>query len=276
MPLALVTGLTGFIGSHLGKALVQNKWTVQPVKRTSLFLAFTHAATADAVIHLATNYGRDNDPAGHMVEDNVQFPLRLLEESIARRVPVFLNIDTSFTADYPYQRPYTVSKKQFAQWGDVCCKGTDTKFVNLMLHIVYGPGDNPKKFVPSIVQQCLAGGEIKLTPGAQRKDFTHVDDVVSAILHVLETVCLTWSHYTNLDCGTGVATSVREIVQLIHRLTLSKATLNFGALPYRDNELMLLCADTVALQLIGWKAKVNLEDGLRALCGAKREVLELG
>jgi nucleoside-diphosphate-sugar epimerase len=276
MPLALVTGLTGFIGGHLGRALVQERWAVKHVERCSPFLAFTKAETADAVIHLATNYGRDNDPAGRMVEDNVQFPLRLLEESIAREVPLFVNIDTSFTVDYPYQRPYTVSKKQFAQWGDVCCKNTRTKFVNLMLHIVYGPGDNAKKFVPSIIQQCLAGGEIKLTPGEQKKDFTYVGDVVKAIQCLLRSVDDTWAHFTTVDCGTGEAVSVREVVSLIHRITLSTATLNFGALPYRDNELMFLQADNRVLNSLGWCVGIPLEDRLRALCGLGCSALELG
>jgi len=89
--------------------------------------------------------------------------------------------------------------------------------------------------------------------------------VVSAILHVLNTVDPTWRHYTTLDCGTGEAVSVREVVSLIHRLTLSTATLNFGALPYRENELMLIQANPAALRELGWTVNVPLETGLRSL-----------
>jgi nucleoside-diphosphate-sugar epimerase len=228
-------------------------------------LAFGSQQTADAVIHLATNYGRNDELGSRMLEDNTLFPLRLLEEAIVRYVPIFINIDTSFNINYPYQRPYTVSKKQFAQWGEVLCKGTETKFINLTLHIVYGPGDSVKKFVPSIICQCLASGEITLTLGEQKKDFTHVEDVVSAIIRLLANVDSTWKHYSDVDCGTGNAVSIREIVELIHRLTKSKATLKFGALPYRDNELMFLQADTTILNSLGWKVTIPMETRLQTL-----------
>ena len=79
-------------------------------------------------------------------EDNTLFPLGLLERAVAKKVPAFINTDTCFTTDYKYLRPYTLSKKQLVQWGQILTEGTNTKFVNFVLQHPYGPGDRPTKF----------------------------------------------------------------------------------------------------------------------------------
>jgi len=50
---------------------------------------------------------------------------------------------------------------------------------------------------------------------------------------------------------------------MVHRMSGSVAELHFGALPYREGEIMSSKADTLALQRLGWSAVTSLEDGLR-------------
>jgi len=280
---ALVTGATGFIGGHVVRALHAAGWRVHALARATSDVGGLKAAgvtvhdaagdpdavfTAgplDAVLLLAASYGRGAESPSATLAANVRFPLTLLERAVAATVPVVVHADTCFTPDYKYLRPYTLSKKQFAQWGRVLADGTATRFVNLVLQHPYGPGDRVGKFVPGMLRECLdAAGDIALTLGEQRKDFVYVGDVAAAFLAVLDNLGKLPAGAVDLECGTGQAVSIRAFVETIHRLTGSRAALRFGALPYRDGEIMLSQADPTALRALGWEARVALDDGLRA------------
>ena len=284
----LITGLTGFVGSHVARLLVRSGWVVHGLKRatssidglkdvsdqiefhdierTPLDDLFARVPKWDAVIHVATNYGRGNESPSALAKDNTHFPLGLLERAVARKVPAFINTDTCFTTDYKYLRPYTLSKKQLVQWGQILTEGSQTKFVNLELQHPYGPGDRPTKFVPAMAKQCLEStGTIDLTPGDQRKDFVYVGDVAEAYQLVLEKLDRLPAGFTQFEVGSGKAVAIRQFVELLHRLTHSKAKLNFGGLKYREAEMMFSQADSSPLHALGWRPIVSLEEGLLRL-----------
>jgi nucleoside-diphosphate-sugar epimerase len=274
----LVTGATGFVGGHVVRTLAAAGWQIHAVKRpTSDVSGLTGLATfhdvhdlpqdlfscVQAVVHAATNYGRGEDPPSTLAADNTHFPLRLLERAVAAKVPRFINTDTCFTTDYKYLRPYTLSKKQFVQWGRILCDGSGTKFVNLVLQHPYGPGDRPTKFVPAMIRECLTStGEIKLTPGEQRKDFVYVGDVAEAYRVVLETAADLPAGFSEFEVGSGAAIPIRQFVETVHKLTKSRAKLNFGGLQYRDGEILFSQASIERLAALGWSPVTSLEDGL--------------
>src|SRR5262249_21684982 len=152
--LVCITGVTGFIGSHLARALVREGWKVHGVKRSASELSRLREAAGrvvfhdvdrepvdallpqpcpDAVVHLATNYGRDGAPPSQVARDNTLFPLTLLEAALRRGVPLFVHADTCFTPQYRHLQAYTLSKRQFAAWGKALADGA-TRFVNLELY----------------------------------------------------------------------------------------------------------------------------------------------
>ena len=284
----LITGLTGFVGSHVASLLVRSGWQVHGLKRSTSSLeslqdtaeritfhdlnrepldeTFAAAPKWDAVIHIATNYGRGNESPSKLSEDNTLFPLGLLERAVAKKVPAFINTDTCFTTEYKYLRPYTLSKKQLVQWGQILTDGTNTKFVNFVLQHPYGPGDRPTKFIPAMAKQCLEStGTIDLTPGDQRKDFIYVGDVAEAYQLILDKLDRIPLGVTHFEVGSGKAVSIRNFVELLHRLANSKAKLNFSGLKYRDAEIMFSQADSSPLHALGWRPIVSLEEGLLRL-----------
>jgi nucleoside-diphosphate-sugar epimerase len=284
MRVACVSGVTGFLGSHLARSLLRRGWEVRGLKRSTsdlsrlrdvaervkfydvdretLDAAFAGPAP-DAVVHLATSYGRQNEPPADVVAVNVVFPLGLLDRAIRAGVRTFVNAANTYTLDYKYLQSYTLSKQQFTEWARLLTPPV-MHFINLRLFHPYGPGDHPSKFVPHIVRSCLAqGGDIPLTPGEQRKDFLHVRDFVSAVHTLLDAPEHLAAGFCSLDCGSGRAVSIREFVETVHRLTGSRATLRFGALPYRENEIMFSQADSSALRGLGWEQKVPLEQGIK-------------
>jgi nucleoside-diphosphate-sugar epimerase len=142
----------------------------------------------------------------------------------------------------------------------------------LKLFHPYGPGDRADKFVPWIVRQCRASkGEIALTRGEQQKDFIYVDDVVRAVHVILKKQEEMPTGFTEFECGRGAAVTIRQFVESVHRQTKSRAALNFGALPYRENEIMFSQADITKLQALGWCPEVGVEAGVRQMLQATCE-----
>jgi len=286
MKQVLVTGATGFMGKHLVRSLIAEGYHVIATHRIGSDLTgFANMQDAlewvemdstdtwckslcdkpnwDTVIHLATDYGRQSDTVASIVATNVLFPIRLLEIAIERRVELFVNTDTCFSVDYPYLRPYTLSKKQFAKWGEVLTDNTDTRFLTLELQHPYGPGDGPGKFVPWIIDQCLHSSEpIRLTSGRQEKDFIFVDDVINAYLTLIRRWREIASETLVIPCGTGKPISVRDLVECVHRQCSSDAKLEFGALPDRPREIMRSVADISILSQLGWTPVTSLAEGI--------------
>jgi CDP-paratose synthetase len=282
---ALITGITGFLGSHVARRLVQDGWQVVGLKRSTSNIkklediagkitfhdidaepitgVFSEDNRFDAILHFATEYGRDRSGSSPLLKSNVHFPLQIWEQAVQSRVPVFINADTCYTLEYKHLQNYTLSKKQFAQWGNLLATSA-SKFINMILQHPYGPGDGESKFVPFIVKQCRESTEeIKLTPGGQQKDFLYIDDFLDAITVLLQKADTLPNSYTDIECGSGHASSIREFVTKVHQLSKSKARLHFGALPYRENEIMFSQADTGILQSMGWAPRVSLEEGIQ-------------
>ena len=120
----ILSGATGFLGSHLLEAMVANDINVIAIKRKiSNMWRVDHLVnqvqwinaddqpledafageTIDAVIHTACNYGRDGLLASTVVETNVLFSLRLLEAAVKFQASVFLNTYSFFNSDVKVQ-----------------------------------------------------------------------------------------------------------------------------------------------------------------------------
>ncbi len=299
MKVAVITGATGFIGSHLARRLIERGWKVHGLKRmtssmelvsdfsqqiqwhnvdeTPMNVIWDSVGLADVVFHLATEYGREKQPMSSIASANLLFPLRLLEQAEVHNVPLFVATDTCFPATYPYLRNYTLSKKQFAQWGNVWAQEAGKRFVNLVLQNPFGPGDRAGKFVPWIIDQCLQNVEqIELTSGRQQKDFVFIDDVVGALIILHEQQEQLPDGFSNISCGSGKAIELRQFIEAVHSVSGSSSNLEFGALSDRAGELAFSCADTEALNRLGWTAKFSLIDGIRETIQAVADAQNCG
>jgi len=68
--------------------------------------------------------------------------------------------------------------------------------------------------------------------------------------------------YTELQVATQTLVTIRHLVEMMKEMTGSVSQLNFGAIPYRKNELMRSLTDNSALIRLGWRPAYSLEQGL--------------
>lgn len=294
--IVLLTGATGYLGSHLARSFIAEGHDVIALKRQTSSLQrlegieerlifydiesvdlekpFQEHGPIDAVVHTATCYGRAGESLREIFSANTLFPLRLLEMAALFKVDIFLNTDTFFNTDSiacPYLNGYSLSKKHFTEWGRQFSEGNQIRFVNVRLEHIYGPGDDSLKFTTWVVEKCLANvSELKLTCGEQKRDFIYVDDVVTGYNTLISMSESLEKGYQEIGLGRGHSRTVREFVETVHCLSKSNTQLNFGALPYRQFEIMQSQANTKKLELLGWRSVVDLNDGVQAMINFSR------
>lgn len=283
MSVVLLTGATGFLGSHILSALLENNVDVVALKRSSSDMwRIKHLAdrvrfydvdqvpvdkafaenSIDTVIHTACQYGRKNEPIAEIVESNLMFGLNVLEAAVNHKTSLFVNTDSFLKKNIS---AYSLSKKQFVEWthrfsGDIAV-------ANMKVEHMYGPKDDANKFVSWFISELdKKTPEIKLTKGVQLRDFIYIDDVVSAYLCVLKNSAKI-KGFQEFEIGTGMSVSVKEFIERLKSIydkTVAKTdvVLNFGAIPYRESEVMSMTVDTKKIKAFGWDIKTLPEKGL--------------
>lgn len=282
-PTALLTGATGFLGSHLLEALLKQGYSVVVLKRsTSDLWRIEHLAgqcksydvdtqpielafkeqRIDCVIHTACHYGRNASAISEVVESNLIFGLKVLEAAVNHQVATFINTDSLLPRDL---NAYSLSKKQLVDW--LKQQSSKIQVINLQLEHMYGPKDDSTKFIAWLVTQLKQNApEINLTSGIQKRDFIYIDDVVSAFLCVLQSATGLPS-FSEFEVGTGESIEVKTFVENLKQVFEQRngptnTQLNFGAVPYRQGEIMEFKVDNQVLRQLGWEPKVSLSQGL--------------
>ena len=277
MKTILITGINGFLGSKLAKALstryniIGLEYSMENLFRLSKCNYKLYAARdgipetmfteqhIDIVVHTATYYGKNNEDFNQMFYANLFSPFNLLDESINQGCQLFINTDTVLDR---FVSTYALTKRQFQEW--LYLRKNEIKVINMQLEHFYGPGASPTNFITSMIQ-VLKNNEpqIDLTLGEQLRDFVYIDDVVNAYLAVIGKQHLISDPYSSFQVCTNQLISIKELMNLLKDLTKSSSILNFGAIPYRETELMHSQTDNTALRGIGWKPSCTISEGLK-------------
>ncbi len=163
---------------------------------------------------------------------------------------------------------YSASKVAAWAFGRVAFNAWGMPVVWVRPFQVYGPGQHARAFVPSAIRAALAGEDFSMTPGEQRRDFVYVEDVVEGMVAA---VTAPGVEGRALDLGTGQLYRLLDVVEYIWTLTRARGRILAGALAYRPGEVEALAANVERTRrLMGWVARVGLEEGLRRTVRAFR------
>lgn len=283
METILITGINGFLGSHLAIQLKNNyniiglEYSLENLHRVSSENFEIYLSDEDslnkvfskyniyAIIHVATIYRNNDEPILNLLKTNINLPIRLLELANHFKIKLFINTDSFFNNSkysYSYLAHYTLSKKHSLEWIKLFSNDSVCNIINMKIFHMYGENDSPGKFITSVTKKIINNEKsIDFTLGNQTRDFIYVKDVVNAYEFVLNPK-LNLKKYQEFEVASGLSISVKNFISLIKTKSKSNTQLNFGKLPYRKGEIMVSKSDNLSLNKIGWRPMYSLAKGV--------------
>ncbi|MFI3300980.1 MAG: NAD(P)-dependent oxidoreductase [Candidatus Gastranaerophilales bacterium] len=152
---------------------------------------------------------------------------------------------------------YGEGKNVIYKLANAFCKQNDMDFKCARIFNVYGQSERAQRLMPSVINSCLKGEDVKVSDCLKFQDYLHVEDMANGIVTLFESEL-----YGAVNICSGEAIQLRKIVERIAELTEFKGEILWGAIPaaFGDN---LVVGNNEKLKSIGWTPKYNLEEGLK-------------
>ncbi|HWB19059.1 MAG TPA: GDP-L-fucose synthase [Phycisphaerales bacterium] len=242
----------------------------------------------EVVIHLAAEVGgigANMQSPGRFFFANMAMSMHLIEGARKHGVRKFVQVGTicsypkfcpvpfseeNLWAGYPEETnaPYGIAKKAAGVMLDAYCRQYGLAGAYVLPVNLYGPHDNfdPRSshVIPALIRKCVEAQEQSADhimcwgTGSASREFLYVDDAAEGIVLAAEKM----SEPTPINLGTGMEISIRELVQLIARLTGFTGEIRWDST--KPDGQPRRCLDTrKAEKLLGFKAKVGFEKGLK-------------
>ena len=222
-----------------------------------------------------------------MLHSNIIFPTKILDSVVRNKVKYFLNTgtfteylldenQTNISSNIFPKNLYSTSKVSFEQILKFYIGNYHLNAITLKLFAPYGYGDNPKKFIPYLINSAIKGEEAEVSDGYQKWDYVYVKDIAKAYLKGVEYLINDRKEYDVFNIGSGETHGLREIGEIIKSIN-NNFQIKWGAKPYRKNEVFYAKADiTHSINTLGWQPEYNLKDGIYETYEKYKEELKNG
>ena len=129
---------------------------------------------------------------------------------------------------------------------------------------LFGPLQGGKKFIPYVIDSLKQNAPLNVTPCEQKRDFIYADDFAWAIGELLKNHQKAVGQIVNVSSGESL--SLKSIIEHCRKVIGSKSEVNYGAIPYRENEMMdLRCSVRKLESIIGQPVKFDMLNRLEKL-----------
>lgn len=167
--------------------------------------------------------------------------------------------------------PYAAAKWASSAYGRMFARLYGVPVVNVRVFMTYGPGQDTRKLIPYVTLSLLRQQSPDLSSGSWEADWVYVDDVISGLVAA---ACIRNVPERTIDLGSGSLVSVRDIVEHLVRLTGSRAAPKFGAVPDRPLEQVRVADVAAAQSALSWSPTVSMIEGLRRTVDAYKQSLK--
>jgi CDP-paratose synthetase len=283
----LISGASGYIGSHLLKKIDTNKYELcilvrkqlKDISINSVVIDTTktgwkkqvHSFNPEVVLHLASHLTSSDDESqiDKLIDANISFGTHLLDALKGTSVNTFINTGTF--AEYHMRDGkktpaylYAATKTAFCSIIDYYQAVIGYRVFNIILYTVYGGTHSAKKLIDYIFESLDQSKSVNMTPGEQVLDFIHIDDVVDFYKTLLSNLGNFKNNYNEIHIGNGDGITPKRIAGLMETITGKKTNINWGGLPYRPNDTMFSVAPKeLSGHQIGWEPSLTIEEGIR-------------
>jgi UDP-glucose 4-epimerase len=226
------------------------------------------------VFHLAAHgaYSWQADTA-RILRTNFMGTVGLLDACLAAGCEGFVNTGSSSEYGWKDHPPaedeplepnsqYAVAKAAATHYCRLAARTKNARVVTLRLYSVYGPWEEPARFVPTLAVRGMAGGLPPLVDPEVARDFVYVDDVCDAYLTAIAAPLPEPGPVYNV--GTGVQVRIREAVESARNVLRISAEPEWGTMPNRKWDTQVWVSDSRKIQReLGWRATHTFEQGFR-------------
>ena len=279
----IVTGATGFIGSHLCNVLhnlgaevsgidlnTKSLWNsskiklfdidLQDLNDTSLLI---NKIRPEIIFHLAglVDTRQEKDAILPTLKNNLVVTVNIL---LALEGIEISRIILAGSSEIPGMNespnsPYSASKLAMISYADMFNELFKLPIVVAKPHLIYGPGQASSKLIPYIINSYLQNQPPKLSSGKRICDMVYIKDVIRGLLFM--------SREPNaigkkLDLGSGKGISIREIALLISTLMKCDIDPIFGSVPDRVGDFPQIANIELSREILGWEPKWTQVKGL--------------
>ncbi|UZE92134.1 MAG: NAD-dependent epimerase/dehydratase family protein [Methanosarcinales archaeon] len=284
----MVTGCSGFIGTHLARRLLNDGFHVIGYDMNKSSIAdpnfeFIQGDILDmeklqksmdgceSVFHLAaqTSVPKSTSDPFHDFKTNAEgvFNVLLAAKEQGAKV-IYTSTSTVYgLADMPTNESQTLKPISFygasKAAGDLYCFafhhtfGLDTAI--LRLYNVYGPGNSKGVMYDLFKKLERDPSHLEVIgTGLQRKDYVYIDDVIDALLVAYERGVSGEAY----NVGNGVSTTVNDVVRIILDVLQLRPEITYTGQSWKG-DVESAQADISKFKSLGWHPKVSIEDGIR-------------
>ncbi len=298
----LITGIQGFVGSHLARALEKKGAIVwglsRTVKKRNILKAnIIEYSRVDQIIkdkkiaicfHLAAESiveSGQEDPY-QTLKINTLGTLNILECArknnlekviIASTVHVYGDNPLPFKEEYTPRptRPYETSKACLDLIAQSYIETFRLPVLISRFCNIYGPGDrNYNRLIPKTIKSILNDEQPLMWGGGSLRDYLYIDDAIAAYLKLAAVSTTSVGKNRIFNFGTGEHYTVEEVIKMIIHATgknISIKKISGG----RDNEILKqYVSSEKAKKLLNWSPKIPFEKGLaKTILWYKKELL---
>jgi UDP-glucose 4-epimerase len=282
----LVTGATGFIGSHLCERLVVEGAQVHAVSRRTIdgsgegirwwrcdlvnldsVRELIRLVNPDIVFHLSGHVSAAPEianvlPTFHgLLASTVNLLTTLTSESRCSRIILTgsLTEPPPGSVDTPPSSPYAAAKWAGLAYGRMFHSLYGAPVVMTRPYMVYGPRQHKSKVLPYTISSLARGIPPSLASGTWSADWIYISDVIEGLIRAA-----TFGDVLGctIDFGSGVLTPIKEVVGRIVTLMRSPLDPMYGAQPDRTSEVIRAADVKSTHARLGWNPAVSLDQGL--------------
>lgn len=293
MTRVLVTGATGFIGRWLIPHLLQRQGTaviallretytpqtlpdhltaVRPqlelvyadLRNFQLTVRAVRQAAADVIIHLAAAGVTEPFLAvDTAVRHNLTASLNLIRACFEKTFTTEQLIVARTPGELTSMNVYAASKAATWHFCQMYARTQQWPIHGAMIFQAYGPGQPEPNLIPAALAAARIGEDFPMTAGSQQRDWIHADDVGAGLAAMIGRELRPGQA---VELGTGVLTTVADVVRQIYALVGGSGQPLIGVLPSRPGEAKSQVANVLQTsQAVGWQAQIPLNQGLQRL-----------
>ena len=262
--MVLLTGYNSFIGKYL-QAQLSKTQEVRELPWELLYnfdklRNFICEIKPEMIFHLASwgnKYDQQNEKK--IFEANLKGTFNLLEASKSVKYKALINFSSSSTL-LPYETFYSATKGGAERLCSAFVNKYKKPVVSVRPASIYGKGDHPEHFIPSIIKAFKEKLEYSVAPGFH--DWLWVEDLVAGVIKVAENAEKLKGQSINIS--SGISSSNYTILAILQDIFQTHGYIKrIGQIREYDTDRWEV--DNTILKSLGWRPQIDLEEGLEKL-----------